>query len=105
VDRPGPREVRVRPVNVGLCHSDLHYIDGTHTTDLPMRIGSLDVTIDIGELRTGCRVRRTTVRVRAGRGRLGVAHLAVDPPQRGSEARSRPWRVPSSPADSRASSR
>jgi len=39
VDRPGPLEVRVRPVNVGLCHSDLHYIDGTHTTDLPEVLG------------------------------------------------------------------
>jgi S-(hydroxymethyl)glutathione dehydrogenase / alcohol dehydrogenase len=25
VDSPGPREVRIRPLFVGLCHSDLHY--------------------------------------------------------------------------------
>ncbi len=39
VDRPGPEEVRVRPVNVGLCHSDLHYVDGTHETALPEVLG------------------------------------------------------------------
>ena len=39
IDRPGPHEVRVRPVHVGLCHSDLHYIDGTHQTDYPEVLG------------------------------------------------------------------
>lgn len=36
---PGPHEVRVRPWHVGLCHSDLHYIDGTHATTLPEVLG------------------------------------------------------------------
>lgn len=39
IDEPEPNEVRVRPVHVGLCHSDLHYIDGTHNTDLPEVLG------------------------------------------------------------------
>lgn len=39
IDEPGAFEVRVRPVSVGLCHSDLHYIDGTHRTDLPEVLG------------------------------------------------------------------
>jgi S-(hydroxymethyl)glutathione dehydrogenase/alcohol dehydrogenase len=39
VDSPGPREVRIRPLFVGLCHSDLHYIDGTHRTDMPEVLG------------------------------------------------------------------
>lgn len=39
IDGPEPREVRVRPVHVGLCHSDLHYIDGSHRTDLPEVLG------------------------------------------------------------------
>ena len=39
IDAPGPEEVRVRPVNVGLCHSDLHYVDGTHETQLPEVLG------------------------------------------------------------------
>ena len=54
VDRPGAREVRLRPVSVGLCHSDLHYIDGTHTTDLPEVLGheAAGVVESIGELVT-----------------------------------------------------
>lgn len=39
IDAPGPDEVRVRPVAVGLCHSDLHYVDGTHATALPEVLG------------------------------------------------------------------
>lgn len=39
VDAPAPGEVRVRVASVGLCHSDLHYVDGTHTTDLPEILG------------------------------------------------------------------
>ena len=54
VDRPGAREVRLRPVSVGLCHSDLHYIDGTHTTELPEVLGheAAGVVESIGELVT-----------------------------------------------------
>ena len=32
IDNPRPREVLVRTVAVGVCHSDLHYIDGFYTT-------------------------------------------------------------------------
>lgn len=39
IDAPAAGEVRVRVVSVGLCHSDLHYVDGTHTTDLPEILG------------------------------------------------------------------
>lgn len=39
VDAPSADEVRVRPVFVGLCHSDLHYVDGTHMTRLPEVLG------------------------------------------------------------------
>lgn len=39
IDRPGPGEVRVRVRVVGVCHSDLHYVDGTHATDLPEVLG------------------------------------------------------------------
>ncbi len=35
IDEPGPREVLIRTAAVGLCHSDLHYIDGVFSTDLP----------------------------------------------------------------------
>jgi S-(hydroxymethyl)glutathione dehydrogenase/alcohol dehydrogenase len=34
-----PREVRVRISYSGLCHSDLHFIDGLHPAQLPMVLG------------------------------------------------------------------
>jgi S-(hydroxymethyl)glutathione dehydrogenase/alcohol dehydrogenase len=45
-------------VNVGLCHSDLHYIDGTHTTDLPEVLGheAAGVVESVGELVTSVKV-------------------------------------------------
>ncbi|PRY08826.1 Zn-dependent alcohol dehydrogenase [Kineococcus rhizosphaerae] len=39
LDEPGPREVEIRTAAVGLCHSDLHYIDGTFSTSLPEILG------------------------------------------------------------------
>lgn len=35
VDNPGPHEVLVRTVACGLCHSDLHFIEGTYPHALP----------------------------------------------------------------------
>lgn len=35
LDGCGPREVRVRTVACGLCHSDLHFIEGTYPHPLP----------------------------------------------------------------------
>jgi S-(hydroxymethyl)glutathione dehydrogenase/alcohol dehydrogenase len=39
VDDPEPHEVRVAVTNVGLCHSDLHYMTGTVPADLPVVVG------------------------------------------------------------------
>ncbi|MFE4966143.1 Zn-dependent alcohol dehydrogenase [Streptomyces sp. NPDC056660] len=39
LDAPGPDEVLVRVVNAGLCHSDLHEIDGTFETEPPILLG------------------------------------------------------------------
>lgn len=39
VAKPGPREVLVRTVATGLCHSDLHYLDGHYSTPLPTILG------------------------------------------------------------------
>ena len=39
VDDPEPHEVRVAVTNVGLCHSDLHYMTGTVPTELPVVVG------------------------------------------------------------------
>lgn len=35
VDKPGPHEVRIRTAACGLCHSDLHFIDGAYPHPLP----------------------------------------------------------------------
>lgn len=35
LDDPGPREVRIRTHACGLCHSDLHFIDGSYPHPLP----------------------------------------------------------------------
>ncbi len=35
IDKPGPREVLIRVAAVGVCHSDLHFIDGTYPFPAP----------------------------------------------------------------------
>lgn len=39
LDDPLANEVRVRVERVGLCHSDLHYVQGSLSTDLPTILG------------------------------------------------------------------
>lgn len=39
VSNPGPHEVLVRTAAVGVCHSDLHYIDGLYATPAPSVLG------------------------------------------------------------------
>lgn len=39
ISKPGPREVLVRPVAVGVCHSDLHFMDGSYPYMLPTILG------------------------------------------------------------------
>jgi S-(hydroxymethyl)glutathione dehydrogenase / alcohol dehydrogenase len=39
IDRPGPREVLIRTVAVGVCHSDLHFLEGSYPTPLPTILG------------------------------------------------------------------
>jgi S-(hydroxymethyl)glutathione dehydrogenase/alcohol dehydrogenase len=39
VDSPGTREVAVRTLATGLCHSDLHYLDGVLTRPRPVLLG------------------------------------------------------------------
>ncbi|WP_326522837.1 Zn-dependent alcohol dehydrogenase [Sphingomonas sp.] len=36
---PGPREIRIRPSYAGLCHSDLHFLDGHIAWPLPAVLG------------------------------------------------------------------
>lgn len=39
IDAPGPHEVLVRTVATGLCHSDLHFIDGSWPVPTPCVLG------------------------------------------------------------------
>lgn len=39
IDDPGPDELLVRVLYAGLCHSDLHEIDGTFASDTPIVLG------------------------------------------------------------------
>jgi S-(hydroxymethyl)glutathione dehydrogenase/alcohol dehydrogenase len=39
IDRPGPREVLVRTRATGVCHSDLHYVEGKYKIAMPAILG------------------------------------------------------------------
>lgn len=39
ISKPGPREVLLRPVAAGVCHSDLHFADGSYPYMLPTILG------------------------------------------------------------------
>ena len=36
IDKPGPREVLVRTAAAGVCHSDLHFVEGLYPHRLPV---------------------------------------------------------------------
>ncbi|MET0336563.1 MAG: Zn-dependent alcohol dehydrogenase [Caulobacter sp.] len=39
IGKPGPREVLIRTVAAGVCHSDLHFVEGSYTHPLPAVLG------------------------------------------------------------------
>jgi S-(hydroxymethyl)glutathione dehydrogenase/alcohol dehydrogenase len=39
IDKPGPHEVLIRTAAAGVCHSDLHFIQGDYPTALPTVLG------------------------------------------------------------------
>ena len=39
VDNPGPHEVLIRTGATGVCHSDLHFIEGKYNTPMPVILG------------------------------------------------------------------
>lgn len=39
ISKPGPREVLVRPIAAGVCHTDLHFMDGSWPYPLPTILG------------------------------------------------------------------
>ena len=55
ISKPGPREVLIRTVAAGLCHSDLHFMEGSYPHPLPAVLGheSAGVVEQVGsEVRT-----------------------------------------------------
>jgi len=57
IANPAPREVLIRTAAVGLCHSDLHYIDGHHSFAAPAVLGheAAGVVEKVGAEVTGLR--------------------------------------------------
>ena len=51
IDKPGPGEVLLRAVGAGLCHSDLHFMEGTFRSKLPAVLGheSAGIVEAVGE--------------------------------------------------------
>lgn len=39
ISKPGPREVLIRTAAVGVCHSDLHFVDGLYPVPRPVVLG------------------------------------------------------------------
>ncbi|MFK7916167.1 MAG: alcohol dehydrogenase catalytic domain-containing protein, partial [Pseudomonadales bacterium] len=39
VSKPGPREVLIRTAAAGVCHSDMHFFNGTYPGQVPMVLG------------------------------------------------------------------
>ena len=39
MDKPGPQEVLIQTVGAGLCHSDLHFMEGLFRSKLPSVMG------------------------------------------------------------------
>ena len=39
IDKPAPQEVLIQTVGAGLCHSDLHFMEGLFRTKLPSVMG------------------------------------------------------------------
>ena len=65
VDNPGPHEVLIRTVACGLCHSDLHFIEGTYPHPMPCiggheaagiveKVGSEVRTVKVGDAVVSC---------------------------------------------------
>lgn len=65
VDKPGPHEVLIRTAACGLCHSDLHFIDGAYPHPLPAipgheaagiveAVGSEVRTVKVGDAVISC---------------------------------------------------
>jgi S-(hydroxymethyl)glutathione dehydrogenase/alcohol dehydrogenase len=52
IDKPGPQEVLIRTSHCGVCHSDLHFVDGLWPCNLPIVLGheSAGIVEQVGSL-------------------------------------------------------
>jgi len=52
IDGPGDLEVRIRTAAAGVCHSDLHFVEGLYPTKMPIVLGheSAGVVEEVGKL-------------------------------------------------------
>ncbi len=52
IDKPGPQEVLIRSAACGVCHSDLHFVDGLWPCNLPIVLGheSAGIVEQVGSL-------------------------------------------------------
>ncbi|HEY1426242.1 MAG TPA: alcohol dehydrogenase catalytic domain-containing protein, partial [Caulobacteraceae bacterium] len=39
IRKPRPREVLIRTAAAGVCHSDLHFVEGKYRAQMPMILG------------------------------------------------------------------
>ena len=51
ISKPGPREVLVRTAAAGVCHSDLHFVEGLYPAKLPIVLGheSAGIVEEVGD--------------------------------------------------------
>ena len=51
ISKPGPREVLVRTAAAGVCHSDLHFVEGLYLAKLPIVLGheSAGIVEEVGD--------------------------------------------------------
>ena len=55
ISKPGPHEVLIRTAAAGVCHSDLHFIEGSYPAQVPVVLGheSAGIVEQVGsEVRT-----------------------------------------------------
>src|ERR1700685_2610586 len=55
INKPGPHEVLIRTAAAGVCHSDLHFIEGSYPAQVPVVLGheSAGIVEQVGsEVRT-----------------------------------------------------
>ena len=51
IDSPGPQEVLIQTIGAGLCHSDLHFMEGLFRTKLPAVMGHEPLNVQAGQRR------------------------------------------------------